>query len=141
SPDRHDQPASVLNLRRRPLPVALVSPQCRFGVPQGICPAACVEEGEGHIKTGLGGMEKIACLLEALNRLTVVLHRAVEVSCIAVEGTKRIVDHSQFIDRICRKKIESVMVEPHRFVEMPEKLLFGTLRGSGLEETTMGNKP
>ncbi len=76
-----------------------------------------------------------------LNRLPVVLHRAVEVSCIAIDGTKLVVGHSQLIDRICRKKIESFMVEPHRFVEMPEKLFFGPLRGSGLAETLIGNRP
>jgi hypothetical protein len=35
------------------------------------------------------------------------------------------------MDRICRKKVESFMVEPRSFVEIPEKLLVGTPSAPG----------
>jgi len=58
-----------------------------------------------------------------------------------MDDTKLMVNHALVIDRICREKIEILMVEPLSFLEMLEKQLFGKLSGSGLMEPSKRNRP
>jgi len=109
--DRRDQPASLLNILRRPHAIGFEPPQRRLGILQSIRSAASVEEGKRHIEAGLGGAVEIACLLIEPNRLAKVLHRAVNVSYMAIDQTKLVVGHCQLFDRIRRKKIKRFMVE------------------------------
>ena len=53
--DLRDQPASLLDFRRRPLSIGFEPSQCRLGVLRGIGSPAGIQEPERQVKAGHGG--------------------------------------------------------------------------------------